>query len=205
MFNDKYNKWRNNLTVKVHGTVGLGEFLTGNIDFFTITTIVPCTSTEVGIPLSFIKKDLAIDQSDNISTVGGITLFGINYADDDAYTDAFNKQNNLDTFIKCVEQRAQAIMLNTIDEGVFVDVSTSIPAGGHAADFGSTYSGNGGNIYTVKFATEHEDAWDEISFSENLNGRPIIDVTTPVISDPDIFDTTSASLRNTIILKNQFI
>ena len=189
----------------MHGTVGLGEFLTGNIDFFTITTIVPCDSTEVGIPLSFIKKDLAIDQADNISTVGGITLFGILYATDDDYTDAFNKQSNLDTFVRCVEQRAQAIMLNAIDEGNFVDVSNSIPAGGHAADFGATYSGNSGNIYTVKFATEHEGTWEEDSFATDLNGRPILDVTTPVISDPDIFDTTSASLRNTIILKSQFI
>lgn len=193
------------MTVKVHGTVGLGEFLTGNIDFFTITTVVPCTSTDVGTPLSFIKKDLAINQSDNISIVGGVTLFGVNYANDNDYLDAFNKQTNLDTFIKCVEQRAQAIMLNTIDEGIFVDVSTSIPAGGHAADFGTTYAGNGGNVYTVKFATEHEGTWDETSFSSNLNGRPILDVTTPVITDPDIFDTTSATLRNTIILKSQFI
>ena len=193
------------MTVKVNGSTNLGEWITGNIDFFTITTLVPCDSNGVSKPLDIVKQDLAVKQVDNISTVGGVTIFGTLYANDDSYSDAFNKQSNLDTFIKCVEQRAQAVMLNVIDEGAFGDVSLGIPAGGHAADFGSVYAGNAGTLYTIKFATEHEGAWDESSFADELDTRPILDLTTPVVSNPDVFDTTSSTLLNTIILRNQFL
>ena len=52
------------MTVKVHNVVAPGEFLTGNIDFFTITTLVPCDNTDVSIPLVRLKSDLRI--SDDI-------------------------------------------------------------------------------------------------------------------------------------------
>ena len=193
------------MTVKVHGFADIGEFLTGNIDFFTITTLVPVLNTGVSIPLSQVKKDFGITDGSDISTKGGITIFGIFYADDDAYSDAFAKQNNLNEFIKLVETRAQTVMLNVIDEGAVGDVSAAIPAGGTSVDFGSVYAGNAGNLYSIKFATEHEEAWSQDTLQDELDVREILDLATPVISTPDVFDTTTGTLLNTIILKNQFI
>lgn len=193
------------MTTKVNGFVSLGEFLTGNIDFFIITTLVPCDSNGVSKPIELLKRELNLKQTDNISVIGGVTIFGTTYSNDNDYVDAFNKQQNLDNFIKFVEQRAQAIMLNVTTDGAVGDVSAEIPVGGHAADFGSVYSGNPGTVYIIKFATEHEGAWDQTSLPTELDGREVLDLTTPVISDPNVFDTSSVTLRNTIVLRNNFL
>ena len=193
------------MTVKINGFANIGEFLTGNIDFFTITTIVPCIATQVSMPLVELKKDLGILPADDISVAGGVTLFGTTYSNDAEYADAYAKQTNLNTIIKVVERRAQAIMLNAVYEGTVGNVSSNIPAGGHVADFGTSYSGLGGDLYTVKFATEHEGAWTETSLADDLDGAAANDIDTPVITDPNVFDTDDATNLNTIILKNQFI
>ena len=183
----------------------IGEFLSGNIDFFTITTLVPVDTTGVTKPILELKSDMGVPVADNISTKDGFTLFGTTYANDVDYTDAYAKQYNLDTFLRLIETRAQAIMLNVVDNGVVGNVTNAIPAGSHVTDYGTTYSGAGGTIYTIKFATEHEDAWNETSLAQELDNRETLDLATPVITNPDVFDTSSAALTNTAILKNQFI
>lgn len=193
------------MTVKVNGFANIGEFLTGNIDFFTITTIVPCVATQVSKPIAELKKDLNIADVDDISSVGGVTLFGVTYNNDNEYSDAYAKQYNLNALVKVVERRAQTVMLNAVDEGAQGNITNSIPAGGHVVDFGTAYAGGAGTIYTIKFATEHEDSWSETTLAQELDNIGIEDLSTPVISGTDVFDTSDATNLNTIILKNQFI
>lgn len=192
------------MTIKVHGTSNVGEFLTGNIDFFTITTIVPCDNTNVSIPILRLKSDLRIGSA-NISTVGGFTVAGVNYANDATYIDAFNKQSNLDTLLQVVDSRAAPIMINAVDLGALVDVDVGIPTNSTSASFGSTYSGNAGTVYSIKFAVEHESVWNQTIFATSLDTTAILDLAGNVISDPNQFDTSGASLRNTVVLKNNFL
>lgn len=191
--------------VVVNGSsVNIGEFITGNIDFFVVTTLVPCDNTSVSKPLSEIKTDLGITA--NISTISGVNIFGTLYADDDSYTDAYNKQANVDSLIRVIQQKAQPVMLNVIDSGSVADVSTAVPINSHAANFGSVYAGNPGNIYTIKFAIEHEDIWPtQDNLANDINQASILDINTPVITNPDVFDTLSSTLRNTVVLKSKFL
>ncbi len=140
------------MTVKVHNIVAPGEFLTGNIDFFTITTLVPCDNTDVSMPLSRLKSDLRIGPA-NISTVGGFIVSGIDYANDAAYSFGFDKQSNLNSLLQVVSQKATPIMINSVDLGNQIDVDDAIPAGSTNTAFGSSYSGNAGIVYSIKFAT----------------------------------------------------
>ncbi len=192
------------MTVKVHNVIAPGEFLTGNIDFFTITSIVPCDNTDVSIPLSRLKSDLRIG-SDNISTVGGFVVSGVNYADDAAYSFGFDKQNNLNSLLQVVSQKAAPIMINAVDLGNQIDVDDAIPAGSTDIIFGSSYSGGAGVVYSIKFATEHEDVWvTQDDLSQDLNTTEILD-SSDVVADPNRFDTTDTVLKNTVILKNNFL
>lgn len=192
------------MTVKVHNVIAPGEFLTGNIDFFTITSIVPCDNTDVSMPLARLKSDLRIGAAD-ISTVGGFIVSGINYVDDAAYSFGFDKQNNLNSLLQVVSQKAAPIMINTVDLGSQTDVDDAIPAGSTNSSFGSSYSGNVGTVYSIKFATEHEDVWStQNDLSQDLDTTEILD-SSNVIIDPNRFDTTSVSLINTVVLKNNFL
>ena len=192
------------MTTKVNNYVDIGEFLTGNIDFFTITTLVPCDNTLVSKPLNELKKDLGLLNNEDISTKNGITIYDIFYQNDNEYTDAFNKQENLNNLIKLIETRAQPIMLNIVEENV-LNVDTKIPADSTRNSFGSNYSGSSGTVYMVKFATEHEDAWPtQEVIAEELNNRTILDINANVIVN-DRFNTNSDTLANTTILKKQFI
>ena len=192
------------MTIKVHNVIAPGEFLTGNIDFFTITSIVPCDNTDVSMPLDRLKSDLRIG-SDDISTVGGFVVAGITYADDAAYSFGFDKQSNLNQLLQIVSQKATPIMINSVDLGNQNDVDDAIPAGSTNAAFGSTYSGNAGTVYSIKFATEHEDVWEtQDILSQDIDGFEILD-SSAIITDPDRFNTSDSSLLNTVILKNNFL
>lgn len=194
------------MTTKVNGYATNGEFLTGNIDFFTIMTLVPCDNTLVTKPISVLKKELRILETEDISTVGGVTIFGVLYADDAEYNIAYDKQYNLNALVKLVETRAQPIMLNAQDLGFFANVSDSVTSlGGHAPDYGTTYSGQPGTVYSIKFAVEHESVWaTQDILAEALDGLIILD-TSDVIVGTKQYDTSTASLLNTVILKNEFI
>lgn len=192
------------MTVKVHNIVAPGEFLTGNIDFFTITTIVPCSNTDVSMSLARLKSDLRIGASD-ISTVGGFVVSGINYANDAAYSFGFDKQSNLNALLQVVSQKATPIMINSVDLGNQTNVDDAIPAGSTNAVFGTSYSGNAGIVYSIKFAVEHEDVWViQDDLSQDLNNTEVLD-SSDIVTDPDQFDTSSLSLINTVILKNNFL
>ena len=192
------------MTVKVHNIVAPGEFLTGNIDFFTITTLVPCDNTDVSMPLSRLKSDLRIGPA-NISTVGGFIVSGIDYANDAAYSFGFDKQSNLNSLLQVVSQKATPIMINSVDLGNQTDVDDAIPAGSTNAAFGSSYSGNAGIVYSIKFATEHEDVWViQDNLSQDLDDTEVLD-SSDIITDPNIFDTSTVSLINTVVLKNNFL
>ena len=191
------------MTIKVHNVVAPGEFLTGNIDFFTITTLVPCDNTDVSMPLERLKSDLRI--SEDISTVGGFVVAGITYADDAAYSFGFDKQNNLNQLLQIVSQKATPIMINSVDLGNQNDVDDVIPTDSTNAAFGSTYSGNAGTVYSIKYATEHEDVWEtQDILSQDIDGFEILD-SVGVITDPDRFNTSDSSLLNTVVLKNNFL
>ena len=70
---------------QANGAVSGGEFLTGNLNFFTVYTMVPMGATGVRLPLATVKQILGI------AAFAGETWNGVVYANDAAYTDALAK------------------------------------------------------------------------------------------------------------------
>ena len=194
------------MTVKVNGASDNGEFLVGNIDFFTLITVVPCVNTLVSKPISELKKELRLATATDISTVGGITIHNIVYANDLAYNTAYDAQANLDMLVRLVETRAQPIMLNAVNLGAQGDVTDSVSSlNGHTNNFGTSYAGLAGTVYSVKFAIEHEGALgDQAFFANELNNTAIRNVTAVIIGTNE-FNTSDATALNTVILKNEFV
>lgn len=209
------------MTTQVNGSTLPGEFLTSNLDFFTIVTVVPCAATNVKAPLATVKAALNISTSTNISTVGGYSVRDgsgalINYANDAAYTDALAKQANLDTLLQIWSTRANPVVVNVYQQSgtnvgdyTFTGFST-------ATDFGSNYNTPDIPVYTIKLVSERAGAWyvgaqgnfDVTADNTNaygyqflaaLDGIAATDLDTPVIQGTDAFNTSSSSNdRNTL-------
>jgi hypothetical protein len=138
---------------KANGSVAGGEFLTGNLNYFTVWSMVPMAATGVRLPLATVKQILGI------AAFAGETWEGVAYANDDEYTDALAKQANLDLLTKVFATRANPVIVSVseaaIADGDAVGLHTGASFG---ATFGSNYSG-AQTEYTVKFVTEKSPSW----------------------------------------------
>lgn len=199
------------MTDRVNGGVAAGEFLTGNMDFFTIQTIVPVEQTNVETPVADLYQISSTVWSP-VTVVNG-TGTAVTYATQAAYEDALKKQANLNTFISVFAGRANPVAIG---------VGTSAVAAANVAGFGSTYTG-AKVMATINIATERSGLWytgTDGNFSGTaadntningylletaLNGVAIVDVAAGVINAPDVIDTSSASLKNTLVSRRALL
>jgi hypothetical protein len=125
---------------QVNGDTQPGSFLSGQFDFFTISTTVPCFNTNVKAPLSAVLASLnvgTLSSSKSYTVVDG-TGTAQTYQMDADYTDALACQSNLDALVAVFSTRANPVMI-------------SVSASGTVAASGTTY--------TINIATEHNSLW----------------------------------------------
>lgn len=203
--------------VTSNGSVLPGEFLTSNLDFFTIVTVVPVYPTNVKLPLADLKSAYNLGAA-NISTIGGVDVVdgfgtGQNYANDAAYSDALAKQGNLDTLLKVWSMRANPVVVNVYSQsGTDVD-SYTFTGFSSATAFGSSFNGDNIPVYTVKLVSERTGAWyvggsaddtnvNGYQFLTALDGTPVTDLASGVVYG-DTFNTDSTSNdRNTLAVRD---
>jgi hypothetical protein len=164
------------MTDRVNGSTFAGEFLTGNMDFFTLLTLVPVGQTNVVTPVVDLPSYQTYASTGVWTTVSVTDSSGTatSYATLNAYLDAFYKQTNLDNLIRTFSGRANpvAISVNSIT-GNIPGTATAINANtttlwafyglyNNIATptqvFGSAYT-TGKTFYSVHVATEKTLLW----------------------------------------------
>lgn len=168
----------------VNGGARGGEFLTGNLDFFTLVTLVPVFQTNVTVPLFADPLDDAsgpgpalkarnwtsLSASRTITVVDG-TGTSVTYSSNAAYLDAYKKQYNLNTLIKVFANRVNPVVVNVYSQaGTNVDGYT-FAGFSNATAFGGDYAGDDIPVYTVKLVSEKSGQWF-IGSQGNFTGEP---------------------------------
>ena len=164
------------MTDRVNGSTFAGEFLTGNMDFFTLLTIVPVAQTNVTTPVVDLPSYQTYASTGVWTTVSVTDSTGTatSYATLNAYLDAFYKQLNLDNLIRTFAGRANpvAISVNSLSGNI---PGTATAINGNTSTlwayynlynniatptqvFGSDYT-TGKTYYSVHVATEKTLLW----------------------------------------------
>lgn len=177
-----------------------GEFLTGNLNYFTIKTVVPAYPTNVKTPLAEALKarnwtSLAASRAITVVDGNGAT---VTYDTDAEYTSAYNKQKNLDTVLKVFASRVNPVVVN-VSAAISADPSaanSAFASGGVADDeFGATYNGANTAIYTISLVIEKAGSWlvsgvgagtNEAGYQllNTLNGVPVLNTTATTPAGP---------------------
>jgi len=179
------------MTDKVNGAVNAGEFLTGNMDFFTVATTVPVGVTNVTTPVVDLLGYQTYVNTGVWTTVNVIDGTGASqaYASLSTYLDAFYKQQNLNNLIAIFGGRANpvAISVNTLTTNI-PGTSTAYTGNGTVWGlynlynniatptqvFGSAYNSlSGKTVYTVHLATEHNLLWTANANVNYLGGSAV--------------------------------
>lgn len=176
-----------------------GEFLTGNLSYFTIKTIVPCYPTNVKTPIAQARAArnwTSLSGSRTITVVDGNGA-EVTYASDAAYTSAYNKQKNLDTLLNVFATRANPVVVNvTATTTANADTFAAFAANGSIQDnFGTGYGASEGvlyGVYTINIVSEKAGQWkvsvgtagddagnntDGYEFLNVLDGTPALNTT----------------------------
>lgn len=191
---------------QANGAVSGGEFLTGNLNFFTVYTMVPMGATGVRLPLATVKQILGI------AAFAGETWNGVVYANDAAYTDALAKQANLDLLTAVFATRANPVIVSVSSASVADgDAAAMHPGASYAETFGVSYNG-AQTEYTVKFVTEKSPAWvvsGTATGTESnaagyqllaaLEGLAVTDIAAGVIAGTNVFHTGAADNDRNIL------
>lgn len=164
------------MTDRVNGSTFAGEFLTGNMDFFTLLTIVPVGQTNVVTPVVDLPSYQTFASTGvwTTVTVTDSTGTATSYATLNAYLDAFYKQLNLDNLIRTFAGRANpvAISVNSLSGNI---PGTATPINANTSTlwayynlynniasptqvFGSDYT-TGKTFYSIHVATEKTLFW----------------------------------------------
>lgn len=177
-----------------------GEFLTGNLNYFTVKTVVPSYPTNVKTPLATALKarnwtSLAASRAITVVDGNGAT---VTYDTDAEYTSAYNKQKNLDTILNVFASRVNPVVVN-VSAALSADPSAANAAfasGGVADDeFGATYNGANTAIYTINLVIEKAGSWlvsgvgtgtNEAGYQllNVLNGVPVLSTTAATPAGP---------------------
>ena len=164
------------MTDRVNGSTFAGEFLTGNMDFFSLLTIVPVAQTNVDTPVVDLPSYQTYASTGVWTTVSVTDSTGVttSYATLNAYLDAFYKQTNLDNLIRTFSIRANpvaisvnsltgnipgtatAINANTTTLWAFYGLYNNIATPTQV--FGSAYT-TGKTFYSIHVATEKSLLW----------------------------------------------
>ena len=163
------------MTDKVNGSVFAGEFLTGNMDFFSFATTVPVGQTNVTIEV----RDLPGYQ--NYVTFGTWTnvvvtdAFGTatTYSSLSTYLDAFYQQKNLDNLVALFSTRATPVSVTvrtfpgTVNgtavtpstSTIFADMGLTNNVATPTSHFGTNFNSTSNVVYVVVIATEKTLLW----------------------------------------------
>ena len=175
------------MTDKVNGNVRGGEFLTGNMDFFSVATIVPVAQTNVDTPvvdLPGYATYATLGTWTDVTVVNGAGT-AVTYSSLNNYLDAFYKQANMDILVNAFAQRANPVavsvkVLPSSINGATINAHTSVyfaQAGylnGDATSvFGSAYT-TGKTISIVNFATEKTSLWTAGASETNASGYGLL-------------------------------
>jgi hypothetical protein len=126
---------------KIHGFTSTGyEALTGNLDFFTVRTLVPVLTNGQDVSADFPGAPVSA------------VLVG------DATT-----QGHLDVMVETISLRAQPVIMSLVEVTRETVISvTDLPGVENEGDSHAT-------VYTLKFAIEHTQAWDADLLGEALD------------------------------------
>jgi hypothetical protein len=129
------------MTDRVHGGVHGGEFLTGKMDFFGISTSLLVDQTNVDTPV----QDLYQIKNNVWTPVTVVDGHGVSqtYATKADYITAWKSQQNLNTILKLFSLRANPVAVSvTVGEGTQVNIATERTAlwyiNGDDGNFGAT-------------------------------------------------------------------
>lgn len=205
---------------KVHGNVKAGEFLTGNMDFFTVATLVPvvnaagwATNVDTPVDLLYTQQGYTSWQPVTVVDQGGNEVV---YSTQAAYEDALKIQKNLDTLIQVFALRANPVAISTAVVSVTNPHTTTLFAGfsNNSGVFGSGYTTNPTNVYVVKLATEHTGLWNVSAASDSnehgyqllsaLQDIPVNDLATPVLNTT-VFEVNNSTDCNTLAKVGSFL
>lgn len=111
--------------------------------------------------------------------------------------------DNLDRIVQFIGQRAQAVMVSVASDATVTN-ATAAPY-----SFGSQFDNNPTTVYTLKFATEHSDAWTDVAsevnnLAESIDGLPLPFETAYAGTAPafSTIDTSSGTVKNTTVVKS---
>lgn len=203
------------MTDKVNGGVQAGEFLTGNMDFFSIATLVPMAQTNVTTPVADLYTQQGYTTWQNVTVIDGSGT-PVTYSSQADYEDALAKQANLDRLLQVFSTRVNPVMVSVTAQTVSNPSTTTAFAGySNGTTFGDDYSGSM-TVTVVKLATEKTGQWNVSALAESnengyqllsaLNGVAVTDLGTPVLSAA-VFNTqadavgTGTDERNTIAVR----
>lgn len=196
------------MTDRVNGNAKAGEFITGNISYYNVATIVPVAQTNVTTPVA----NLYIPASGWVSiTITDGSGTAQTYATQASYQDAFNKQANLNTLVQMFSQRASLVAMSISSATVANPAAATYTGYSYSTAFGSAYSSSA-TVYTVKFATDRLNPWlvQATTSTDNTNatgyqlldaiqGTAVVDLASTVLQTA-VFETASATNRNTLAL-----
>lgn len=194
-----------------------GEFLTGNLNFITVATVIPAYSTNVKTPLAVaLKARNWTNLAAGVREITVVDAFGASttYVTNAEYTDAYNTQQNLTTLVNTFAQRANPVSVSvsmaTVADG---SGATVLANGVTAVDFGSTYNG-AQDVYTIKFVTEVSPSYlvtgdgagsntAGYELLNVLNGTPVL--ATTAIAATSVVTGSGNNDRNTIATLSNYL
>lgn len=161
------------MTDKVNGAVRAGEFLTGNMDFFSFATMVPVAQTNVTTEVVDLPGYQTWQTLGTWTTVTVVDGTGVaqSYSSLNAYLDAYYAQLNLTNLISTFATRANPVAVSvktfpaTVNGGTINPHTSAIFAdmgyqnASAAAVFGTSYNSTGLTVYVVNIATEKTLLW----------------------------------------------
>jgi hypothetical protein len=167
------------MTDKVNGGAGVGDFLTGQLDYYTIATIVPVLQTNVDTPIQDLPgyQTLATTgQWSNVTVVNGLGT-AVTYTTQASYLDALAQQTNLTNLIQTFSERANPVAINvsniaagtgnvtSADSTILSALGQFVNISAFTTNFGSATTAT--NINIIGVITERTGLWDV-----NVNGVP---------------------------------
>lgn len=199
------------MTDKVNGGVQAGEFLTGNMDFFTIVTVVPMAQTNVTTPVADLYTQQGYTTWQDVTVVNGAGT-PVTYSTEVAYTDALVKQSNLNKLLQVFAQNVNPVAISV------ASATISDPSGETYANFlNATAFGSGYNssrsVTTVKIATEKTGYWNVNTDAESnalgyqfltaLNNVPCTATSTAAVTgNKFVTGASDSATRNTLAIRS---
>lgn len=193
------------MTDKVNGNARAGEFLTGNMDFFSVATIVPVAQTNVDTPvvdLPGYQTFATLGTWTDVTVVNGAGS-AVTYSSLNSYLDAFYKQKNMDILLNTFGLRANPVVVSvkvlpSSINGATINAHTSAyfeDAGYNNLDdnnvFGSAYT-TGKTITIVNLATEKSSLWTADGNDTNTGGYNLMSA----LNGVGCFDTQGSQVLN---------